>query len=75
MACLNIMEITPNLLVPLDSDLETFRFGARVKEKNSTSCVITASVPTYDHALIRFCKCKVHSGYANGRIMLCTAAE
>ena len=30
MACLNIMEIAPNLLVPLDSDLETFRFGASV---------------------------------------------
>ena len=35
--------------------LETARFGARAKEKNRTSCVITASAPTNDHAQIRFC--------------------
>ena len=35
--------------------LETARFGARAQEKNSTSCVITASASTNDHAQIRFC--------------------
>ena len=35
--------------------LETTHFGAHAKEKNNTSCVITASAPTNDHAQIRFC--------------------
>ena len=30
--------------------LEAPHFGARIKEKNNTSCVITASVLRYDHA-------------------------
>ena len=34
--------------------LETFCFEARAEEKNSTSCVITASAHTNDHAQIRF---------------------
>ena len=33
--------------------LETAQIGA--EEKNSTSCVITASASTNDHAQIRFC--------------------
>ena len=37
------------------SHLETVRFEARAEEKNSTSCVITASAPTNDHAQIRLC--------------------
>ena len=51
--------------------LETARFGARAYEKNSMSCVITASAPANDHAQIRICILWV----ANSRIMLCTAAE
>ena len=35
--------------------LETARFEIRTEEINSTSCVITASAPTNDHAQIRFC--------------------
>ena len=35
--------------------LETANFEALAEEKNSMSCVITASAPTNDHAQIRFC--------------------
>ena len=51
--------------------LETARFGARAEEKNSTSCVITASAHTNYHAQIKYCTL----WFANSRIMLCTAAE
>ena len=35
--------------------LETARFGAGAYQKNSMSCVITASAPINDHAKIRLC--------------------
>ena len=38
---------------------------------NRTSCVITASAPTYDHSQLD----PVLYGFANSRIILCTAAE
>ena len=36
--------------------LKTARFGARAQEKNSTSCVTTASAPTNDRSQIRLCR-------------------
>ena len=39
--------------------VETARFRAGAEEKNSMSCVITASAPTNDHAQIRICMLRV----------------
>ena len=58
MSCLNILVIAPGWFAQVLSywgHLETARFGARAEEKNSMSCVITASAPTNDHAQIRYC--------------------
>ena len=51
--------------------LETACFEAHAEEKNSMSCVITASAPTN----VRLKLNSVLYGFANSRIMLCIAAK